>query len=384
MRRTATLIGSALLIVMLGREVLFENGFLKSFTESNSYASYSNDITKEIAPTIDIAKGETDWEQVRIKFQYSVDRIPDVLRMTPPKEIPRILHFAYLSPELPPEQPPISKKVIKILDMWQAVHPNYHVALWRNQDVIKRFPETLETLRAIPVMSWVANIMRYFIVEDVGGVYLDTDMEPFRSIEPLREAFLPLFGTCEWRNNPTAGNQVSFFPNASAPLSILVQPVLKKCKFNCCKLNNNVIGAVAHHPALKEASEKAMNRTHEHLTNWVIGKSSYSVTITGPNMWREIASKHNATALDYHAFQMCGWKHTNCNKTAMQNHPHVYAMHYFSKSWSTGKTLGLLRPYNGNFAGVKKGMNESQSLREGMNQSISISSTRASTSASKS
>jgi hypothetical protein len=92
--------------------------------------------------------------------------------------IPRIIHHIWIGPDpLPDDQKPWIKS-------WKRHHKGWEHRLWTEDDLpddpIR--PEVLERLRA-PVER--ADILRLEILFRHGGVYVDTDLECLRPLDPL-------------------------------------------------------------------------------------------------------------------------------------------------------------------------------------------------------
>jgi inositol phosphorylceramide mannosyltransferase catalytic subunit len=94
--------------------------------------------------------------------------------------IPRIFHQVWLGPN------PLPKPFAAYQQSWLRHHPDWELRLWTEDNLPKplRRAEAAERLR-IPAER--ANILRLEVVWRFGGVYLDTDLECLRSIEPLLE-----------------------------------------------------------------------------------------------------------------------------------------------------------------------------------------------------
>lgn len=91
--------------------------------------------------------------------------------------IPKTFHHIWLGPDpLPDDHRPW-------IDTWRRHHPDWEFVLWTEEnlpeDPIR--PEVVERLRA-PVER--ADILRLEILYRHGGVYLDTDLECLRPIDP--------------------------------------------------------------------------------------------------------------------------------------------------------------------------------------------------------
>jgi inositol phosphorylceramide mannosyltransferase catalytic subunit len=128
--------------------------------------------------------------------------------------IPGVFHQIWLGPD------PLPEKYRRYQQTWLTHHPGWELRLWTEDDLPEnlRRPEAYEKLRA-PAER--ANILRLELLWRLGGVYVDTDFECLRSIEPLIE-------------------------NAELFIT-LAKPD---------RVNNALMGSVAGHPVLDEALEQ--------------------------------------------------------------------------------------------------------------------------------
>ena len=92
--------------------------------------------------------------------------------------IPRVFHQIWLGPDPLPEQ------YARFQETWLDKHPGWQLNLWTEENLPEdlRRPEVYEQLR---VPAERADILRLELLWRLGGVYLDTDFECLRSIEPL-------------------------------------------------------------------------------------------------------------------------------------------------------------------------------------------------------
>lgn len=101
-----------------------------------------------------------------------------------PIMIPRVFHFIWLNGEEPPE----SAK--QNMAQWRELHPGWDLRLWTNQTIhqtnnglsIYNRDLLTETTRSLRQRS---DIVRYEVVYQLGGVYVDMDFEPLKNIESL-------------------------------------------------------------------------------------------------------------------------------------------------------------------------------------------------------
>lgn len=101
--------------------------------------------------------------------------------------IPKIVHYCWFGSEIPE----IIKQRVK---QWKSVLPDYEFILWseNNFDVVgNQFTKKMYEEKKY---AFVADYVRLYAVEKMGGVYLDTDVLLFKSVNSLleNEAFFAL------------------------------------------------------------------------------------------------------------------------------------------------------------------------------------------------
>jgi len=77
---------------------------------------------------------------------------------------------------------PMPSYLIEGLETWRSLMPTWKIRLWTN-DNISEFP--LDLVNKAEKGAQKADILRYMIVEKYGGVYVDADIIPHRSLEPI-------------------------------------------------------------------------------------------------------------------------------------------------------------------------------------------------------
>jgi mannosyltransferase OCH1-like enzyme len=94
--------------------------------------------------------------------------------------IPKVFHQIWINPNSPalPEQFQVYR------DGWLALHPDWDYKLW-NLDNLDFTPRRMDLIKTASNYAQMADILRYEILLRNGGVYLDTDFECKRNIEPL-------------------------------------------------------------------------------------------------------------------------------------------------------------------------------------------------------
>ena len=98
--------------------------------------------------------------------------------------IPRKIHYIWVGPN------PISRAMSRRIDHWRALHPDWEFRLWTEADIGRaRFVD-----EALSVGAWsrASDYVRMDVLAREGGVYLDTDVDLLRPLDPLLDnrAFL--------------------------------------------------------------------------------------------------------------------------------------------------------------------------------------------------
>lgn len=119
--------------------------------------------------------------------------------------IPKTLHYVWLG------QKPMHPLMQDWQKKWGVLHPGWEIKVWKeapdlppyflvcNDQIIEcRCPEFLAKC---PTYAKKSDVWRYEILEQLGGVYLDTDFEPVKNIEPVIKESLAFAGTCNTRYN---------------------------------------------------------------------------------------------------------------------------------------------------------------------------------------
>lgn len=95
--------------------------------------------------------------------------------------IPQVLHMIWVGDSEPPDtfQPHVDK--------WKQLMPHWSIRVWRNEDITDEHfsQQIIEKINTSTKGAQKADIMRYCIVEKYGGVYMDADVVPHRSLDPI-------------------------------------------------------------------------------------------------------------------------------------------------------------------------------------------------------
>ena len=199
--------------------------------------------------------------------------------------IPRIFHPIWLGSE------PMPEDFVAYGETWRAHHPGWEMRLWTDEGL----PDLGESRPAFERgrnQSERSNVLRYELLRSQGGVYIDTDMECRRSIEPLIDG-VPVF----------AGYQREG------------------------RLGSAIIGAEAHHPAFEEGVRRVRERTG----------SGLQVNENGPGFLAEMLAGHpDVTYFDHGLFYPYPF---NELWRAGEEFPDAYGVHHWSKTWESREEL---------------------------------------------
>lgn len=162
----------------------------------------------------DVKNSRVLFDQFKILYEKN-----NFARLSPTREerIPKIIHQIWLGSPLPEEYKAWQKT-------WKVLHPDWEYILWTDANVgdlklyNKMFFDNAENY------GEKSNILRYELLYQFGGVYVDMDFECIRSLDYLHHTY--------------------DFYTGIAPLD---------CSVLC--LNNAIIGSVPGHPILEYCIE---------------------------------------------------------------------------------------------------------------------------------
>jgi hypothetical protein len=154
--------------------------------------------------------------------------------------IPPVVHFIWIGPR------PFPRESVENVRTWLAHHPDWTFYFWTDRDrsppcsgMKVRYIKDLTFLKLKPCFSTSDNygeksdLLRYEILFQEGGIYVDHDFVCFKPFDALNKAYDFYCGID--------------MPNTSSLSS-------------CIHTTNSIIGAKAHHPILKECMDMLAER----------------------------------------------------------------------------------------------------------------------------
>lgn len=94
------------------------------------------------------------------------------------ERIPRIIHYCWFGPNDIPE------KDLKCISSFSERNPDYEIIKWSEDNFdIKSAPQYVQDAYKYKKYAFVSDYVRLWAVYKYGGIYLDTDVELFRSLD---------------------------------------------------------------------------------------------------------------------------------------------------------------------------------------------------------
>lgn len=157
--------------------------------------------------------------------------------------IPKVIHFIWVGPN------PFPQESVQNVYSWVENHPDWTVKFWTDRKrplphaqmelhLISDFQfESLETFyNDSDNYAEKSDMLRYEILHQEGGLYVDHDVKCFKSFTPFHYNY-DLFCGLEPPHKPVMSSSIS--------------------------VNNNIIGTMPRHPILKECIENVQERWNE-------------------------------------------------------------------------------------------------------------------------
>jgi hypothetical protein len=306
-------------------------------------------------PSVDISAPEHNLLQYVAQPTVLLD---DPLLLPDMPRIPKVLHFVYLAPQLNVKKDVFPAEITKSINNAERLHPDWTIVRWNNTMIRDEFADLVPLLVQIPrPMAWVANLVRYAILEKHGGIYMDTDFDVLHPLDDLVNRYSN-FTVCELPKNrfrydrsrlddPAQHNEALHHAKRIAihddesTITSSENSKLVMSMAACEQVSNAVIGVAPHNPAIQHVLQTAIENTLERLS-YLLGRGSYSIKWTGPPLWTISATLYDVTVLYDQTFFPCPWetRFGDCgttNQTVGSGKHDTYAKHMWSLSWRQHK-----------------------------------------------
>jgi hypothetical protein len=199
---------------------------------------------------------------------------------TPRGAIPRVIHRIWLGDAALPAD------AVQFAEGWQRRHPDWESRWWGDEDLARLVPaDAIDRARSHSERS---NLLRYEILRRHGGIYVDTDVECLRSIDPLLDG-------------------ASAFAAWEGPESV----------------GTAIFGAVPGHPLFEDAAREALPNA---------GRGVNSPEATGPRFFSLVVADHpNVRLFESRLFYPYRWDELHRRG---ETFPDAYAVHHWRLSWA--------------------------------------------------
>lgn len=136
--------------------------------------------------------------------------------------IPKILHFVWIGDD--------SKKPNNCIDTWRKYHPDWKVKVWGNESLENY--KWINTDHMIEMtnkqsLSGVADLMRYEILFNEGGVAVDADSV---CLKPLENDFIDNEAFSSWENESIRKGLISMACVGSVPNNYFFKKIITDIK----------------------------------------------------------------------------------------------------------------------------------------------------------
>jgi mannosyltransferase OCH1-like enzyme len=218
------------------------------------------------------------------------------------RSIPRIIHQIWYQGE-----PGVPPRYRAFREGWKARHPDWTFRFWDAPTmralIATHYPWFLEQYDTYPADINRIDAIRYFILDQEGGLYVDLDMESLKPLDPLIEG-------CDL---------------------LLSETVIH---------NTAVMGGVPGHPLWREVYAE-LKRRRGGPTGWKrIYGNAYAVAFTaGPLLFTEVVRRIGAAAspdtrvCPYWVFEPGSPARVNGRMIKDDDTSRSYAIHHMSNGW---------------------------------------------------
>jgi hypothetical protein len=204
---------------------------------------------------------EKIWQEVLPEDKHTLETLAHCFQTSHSQKatytIPKKIHFIWVGPKAFPQSS------IKNIVSWAEKHPDFEMHFWSDRERV--LPHPSMKLRLVEDFSWIflkklflsstnygeqSDLLRYEILYQEGGIYVDHDVECFKPFTSLAE-------TCD------------LFCGLEPPHKPIAETSITVC--------NNLIGSCPEHPILKKTIEKVLARWETYQQRY-LGEDKDSVT----------------------------------------------------------------------------------------------------------
>jgi mannosyltransferase OCH1-like enzyme len=310
------------------RKVMLNNSSLSSIVKTDWRGAgnkISTNLMKEKAKKSVWLHGykDNDLYQVAREYLSSKNTSPLSLERYRIKDldsilIPKIIHYIWLG------QKPMPPLMNQWRAKWAFLHPSWTIKVWKEMPGLPNTQlmcgnEILKCRHPIylmkcPTLAKRSDVWRYDLLEQHGGLYLDTDYEPIKCIEEIISGKTAFAGQCITRHGWTENDPIGKF----------------KTEIGC-----SLIGSSPHHPWMRDLFENIEKQDPIH-----------QLSLAFPYI-TEITSRHPEVHLfSPDTFYPVRWDQYANTHSLCKIHPPKtsYAIHQWSSTWFPSGLKPLPQP----------------------------------------
>lgn len=145
------------------------------------------------------------------------------------KKIPKTIHYFWFGHN------PLSREIVECINSWKKFCPDYEIKRWDETNFkIDKAPRYVQEAYKAKKWAFVSDYARLYILNEYGGVYLDTDVKLIKGLNEIVEKgpFLACEGLNPIKVNPGLG-MATYGNNA------LIKDILKEYEKEVFILKNN-------------------------------------------------------------------------------------------------------------------------------------------------
>jgi mannosyltransferase OCH1-like enzyme len=178
--------------------------------------------------------------------------------------IPHILHQTWKTHQIPSRFEPY-------VQSWKQYHPTWKYILWSDRDlrnlIQTHYAWFLPVYDSYPTQIQRVDVARYFILDHMGGVYVDLDFECRRALDPLVDMYDCVLG--------------------QEPI-VHAQFVYKRPQVLC----NALMASIPKHPAWDLLQRALVKQYNDHLDNQKKVSATDVLNTTGPGFLDTVLRPH--------------------------------------------------------------------------------------------
>lgn len=95
--------------------------------------------------------------------------------------IPKIIHYAWFGGK------PLPADAQKYIEQWRRLLPDYEIRRWDESNFPLDYNRYTRQAAKMKAWAFVSDVCRLYVLDKFGGIYLDTDIELLKTLDPMLE-----------------------------------------------------------------------------------------------------------------------------------------------------------------------------------------------------